>query len=462
MHYSHIESLVFPSVILAKRPTGRHRFLQPGDVVVGVLGRRQATQELCGDFSLVEHPNPDGETILDDLDGAGMFGRTTSISTTVSRHGRFIYEGHVMKDTEHGGRKVTMNDFVVSDDTVPPVALPSPRIPTVLVLGTSMSVGKSSVCRSIIRTIKNLLEGSRHESGVGTNSRPPAVIGAKLTGAGYMNDLYSYLDAGASAVVDFVDAGLPSTVMPREEYRHRLHKMYGIIASKDPSCVVIEAGASPIENYNGDVVLESFAYASEAKSNNSSIEKTEDGEISTESNVLRKIKHDKTIPAHSWSSSSMSNHLTDESEIHSVPTANNRNLFVILCATDVFSVVAAKSYLRHFEIAPDLVSGIVANTKAGQELVRRLTGIVASSLNDDKSVEEFEELLNEKLDLREWRNQQQQRSSIARDGTEKNTTVLGTCATESSTKRSTAISGNSSSVLAPLSPREERQLRQRL
>ena len=158
----------------------------------------------------------------------------------------------------------------------------------------------------------------------------------------------------------------------------------------------------------------------------------------------------------------MSNHLTDEDEVHSVPTANRRNLFVILCATDVFSVVAAKSYLRHFEIAPDLVSGIVANTKAGQELVRRLTGITASSLNDDKSIEEFEELLSEKLDLRERRNQQQKlsRSDDGRVG--KTNTVLDTCAKKSSANCSTTMTGSASSLTAPLSPREERQLRQRL
>jgi hypothetical protein len=50
----------------------------PGDQVVGVLGNRNATQELCGDWQKIQHPAPDGgPTLMDDIDGAGLFGKIT-------------------------------------------------------------------------------------------------------------------------------------------------------------------------------------------------------------------------------------------------------------------------------------------------------------------------------------------------------------------------------------------------
>lgn len=63
---------------MTQLPSGRHRYYLPGDEVVGVLGARAATQELCGDWKEIEHPNPNGgPTLMDDVDGAGLFGKIT-------------------------------------------------------------------------------------------------------------------------------------------------------------------------------------------------------------------------------------------------------------------------------------------------------------------------------------------------------------------------------------------------
>jgi len=64
------------------------------------------------------------------------------------------------------------------------------------------------------------------------------------------------LDAGASTIFDFVDAGLPSTVCPKQEYRDALDNLLGKIQLAAPDVVVAEAGASPLEPYNGDTLLE--------------------------------------------------------------------------------------------------------------------------------------------------------------------------------------------------------------
>ncbi|KAG7340233.1 hypothetical protein IV203_023776 [Nitzschia inconspicua] len=173
-------------------PSGRHRYYMPGDQVIGVLGNRKATQELCGEWQGIQHPDPDGgPTLMDDIDGAGLFGKMTSISPHFTRQGQFEYAGHVIRN----GSKVGMKDFAPRD--YQPSSNP-PKAPTILVVGTSMSCGKSCTARVAIHCLKDM--------GVAT------VLGAKLTGAGYLNDILGFQDAGADVVLDFVDVGLPSTV----------------------------------------------------------------------------------------------------------------------------------------------------------------------------------------------------------------------------------------------------------
>ena len=82
------------------------------------------------------------------------------------------------------------------------------------------------------------------------------VVGAKLTGAARYRDVLSFGDAGARAVFDFVDAGLPSSVCDASLYRDSLNYLLSLIASHEPDVVVAETGASPLEPYNGDIAKE--------------------------------------------------------------------------------------------------------------------------------------------------------------------------------------------------------------
>lgn len=200
-----------------------------GDLVVGAFGVRRATLEAVGSWRSI---GDDGE--MHSLTGAGLFGRATSVGQTVDPMVRLTYRGHVVRNQ----RQVTMKDFARS---VPPVPY---DCPTVLLYGTSMSAGKTSAGRAIIRQLRSA--GKR-------------VVGAKLTGAGRYRDILIMRDAGAQAIFDFVDVGLPSTVCPRDEYRAALSTLLSLIASEHPDVVVVEAGASPFEPYNGDIVMESIS-----------------------------------------------------------------------------------------------------------------------------------------------------------------------------------------------------------
>ena len=205
---------------------GRMARLLEGDWVVGAFGLRRATLEAVGDWQSI---GSDGR--MEDMTDAGFFGRITSRSFMIPPMTALIYRGHVVRD----GHKVCMKDFVS------PIPARPYTCPTVMIIGTSMSAGKTTAARIIIHQLKRI--GLK-------------VIGVKLTGAGRYRDILAMGDAGADRIFDFVDVGLPSSVCPPEEFRVSVRQLLSMVAAEKPDVVVAEAGASPFEPYNGSIVLE--------------------------------------------------------------------------------------------------------------------------------------------------------------------------------------------------------------
>ncbi len=205
---------------------GRMTDLVRGDRVVGALGVRIATLEVVGDWRAIED-----DRRMQALTAAGLLGRVTSMSTEIGSLLELDYEGHVIVD----GRKATMTDYV---EPVPDRPF---HLPVVMVVGTSMSAGKTTTARILIRILKDM--GAR-------------VVGAKMTGAGRHRDILAMQDAGADHVFDFVDQGLPSTACTADEYRPACRQLMSKIASVEADVAVIEVGASPIEPYNTDLAIE--------------------------------------------------------------------------------------------------------------------------------------------------------------------------------------------------------------
>jgi hypothetical protein len=206
-------------------PNGRMMEVAEGDLVVGAFGARAATIEACGDWHAIEGDD------FEALTPAGLYGKTTSKSPFVGKLLSLRYVGHVQR----GGRKLTMKS----------VLAPAPRetldAPIVLITGTSMSSGKTMSGRLVVRLLTRM--GLK-------------VVGAKLTGAARYQDVLSYKDAGAAAVFDFVDAGLPSTVTDAEDFKQALDRLLSLIAAERPDVLVAEAGASPLEPYNGKTAID--------------------------------------------------------------------------------------------------------------------------------------------------------------------------------------------------------------
>lgn len=206
-------------------PDGTMLPVRAGTQVVGAFGERAATLEAVGSYRAIR----DGR--MHAMTSAGLFGGLTSIAPTLPATMTLDYSGHITR----GGEKVTMRDFAIEGPSG------SFATPTLLLVGTSMSAGKTVTGKLVCRLMS--------EAGV-------SVIGAKLTGAGRYRDVLAFKDAGALQVFDFVDAGLPSTVVPEPVFRNAIRPLLGHIDSLGPRLLVAEAGASPLEPYNGAAAIE--------------------------------------------------------------------------------------------------------------------------------------------------------------------------------------------------------------
>lgn len=207
---------------------GRRVELMEGETLVGAFGTRRATRELVGGWRDV---GADGRMHV--LTGGGVLGRVTSASPFAPSPVEVAYEGHVVLD----GEPARMRDYGLSaSSSAPDAALDTP---VVLVLGTSMSAGKTMSGRVITRVLV--------EEGYD-------VAACKLTGAGTYGDVQSMAVAGADPIYDFVDGGLPTTVVPEARFREAIG---GVLERmQDADVIVAEVGASPLEPYNGEAAVE--------------------------------------------------------------------------------------------------------------------------------------------------------------------------------------------------------------
>ncbi len=318
--YVVVEVLDDAPAVQLELPTGRLVEIGRGDLVVGAFGRRHATLEATGSW---EEVGDNGE--MEILTGGGLLGRLTSRSALVPPLPRVAYRGHAVR----AGTPLRMKDFAIGG--APGAAragssgTDAPLPPVILVIGTSMSAGKTATARVLIRRL------------VGRGLR---VMGMKVAGAGRYRDILTMADCGADPVLDFVDAGLPSTVCPAEEYAPALDRLLVRLAAAaagtegDPVDVaVVEVGASPLEPYNGERAIE-------------------------------RLRPSICLTA--------------------------------LCASDPYAVVGI---MQAFGVRPDFVTGIATNTIAGVELVRKLARVPAFDVRAPDARPELDALLTRTLGL---------------------------------------------------------------
>jgi hypothetical protein len=205
--------------------TGRTIEVMEGSLIVGAFGKRYATLEVVGDWRAIG-----ADLEMEVLGTGGVLGKLTSKSPLLPPRISLTYQGHAVLD----GRKISMSDFI------PKATNHKFKIPSVLITGTSMSAGKTTTARVLIRILK--------ESNL-------KVLGVKLAGSGHYRDILGMRDAGADHIFDFVDVGLPTTVCSEEEYRKAIKLLLSHIAQVKADIAVLEIGASPMEPYNGALAV---------------------------------------------------------------------------------------------------------------------------------------------------------------------------------------------------------------
>jgi hypothetical protein len=97
---------------------------------------------------------------------------------------------------------------------------------TIAVVGTSMNAGKTTTAASLIK---------------GLTSYGMKVGAAKITGTGAGGDIWFMKDAGADPVLDFIDAGFPSTyLIPFQQIIHIMHTLTNYLSRAGVDAIVLE------------------------------------------------------------------------------------------------------------------------------------------------------------------------------------------------------------------------------
>jgi hypothetical protein len=154
--------------------------LYQGDRLVGIFGNRYATDVYEGRVLDLRK--------LHLLTTSGLIGTVTCRNREVGRPTTVTFLGYLADS--HGQRINTKRIRLQSA----PTHGRSPEL--VLVVGTGMSTGKTTVMRKILRAMA---------------TRGVRVAGCKLTGTASPRDLYEMKATGAVLATDFSDYGFPST-----------------------------------------------------------------------------------------------------------------------------------------------------------------------------------------------------------------------------------------------------------
>jgi hypothetical protein len=209
-------------------PTGRMAKINPGDVLIGVLGRRRALKGFVGD---VPETVKAGDR-LHLLNMGGVMGLCTGHHSSLSDAISVEVIGLACD-----GRGLVRN---IADVALPPSDTLGRTAPLVLVAGTCMNSGKTYAATELIK------QASR--AGL-------KVAAAKLSGVACLRDTLHMADHGAVATASFLDCGLPSTV-DAGDLAPVAKAIIARLNESAPDMIVIELGDGILGGYSVDSVFD--------------------------------------------------------------------------------------------------------------------------------------------------------------------------------------------------------------
>jgi hypothetical protein len=209
-------------------PTGRLAKVNPGDVVVGVLGRRRALKGFVGDVPQTVKAGDE----LHLLNLGGVIGSCSGHHSSLNDAIRVEVIGMAC-------------DAKGSVKNIADVALPlretlGASAPLVVIAGTCMNSGKTYAATEIIQ------QGTRNGL---------RVAAAKLSGIACLRDTLNMADHGAVATASFLDCGLPSTV-GAGDLAPVAKAIIARLNDSAPDLIVIELGDGILGGYSVESIFD--------------------------------------------------------------------------------------------------------------------------------------------------------------------------------------------------------------
>lgn len=167
-------------------PSGRQAKINPGDLLVGVLGQRRALKGFVGTIPATL----DAGDELHLLNMGGVIGYCTGHHSSLGEAIKVRVIGLVVADED--GRVSNIGDMAL-----PACETLGNTAPLVMIAGTSMNSGKTLAATELIKQATRA--GLR-------------VAAGKLSGVACLRDTLNMTDHGAISTASFLDCGLPSTV----------------------------------------------------------------------------------------------------------------------------------------------------------------------------------------------------------------------------------------------------------
>ena len=208
--------------------SGRLAKINPGDVIVGVLGRRRALKGFVGDVP--ERVAAGDELHL--LNMGGVIGRCTGHHSSLNDAIRVEVIGLVYDETSRVAN--------LGDRALPLAESLAPTAPLVMVTGACMNSGKTFAATEIIRQATRA--GMR-------------VAAAKLSGVACLRDTLNMADHGAVATASFLDCGLPSTV-GIGDLTPVAKAIINRLNESAPDLIVVEMGDGILGEYSVDSIFD--------------------------------------------------------------------------------------------------------------------------------------------------------------------------------------------------------------
>lgn len=209
-------------------PSGRLAKINPGDLLLGVLGRRRALKGFVGDV-------PESVQAGDHLHLLNMGGVIGCCTGHHSSLGDAIKVEVIGLACDEDGRVLS-----IGDAALPAQGNLGETAPIVMIAGTSMNSGKTYAATELIK------QATR--AGL-------KVAAAKLSGVACLRDTLNMADHGAVATASFLDCGLPSTV-DAGDLAPIAKAIIARLNESAPDLIVIEMGDGLLGGYSVESIFE--------------------------------------------------------------------------------------------------------------------------------------------------------------------------------------------------------------